>query len=52
MKEQRSIKKAIEVQRRKLDYLASFRQNLTDLLEEAQTLDRLIEAYEAKSTIS
>ena len=52
MKEQKSIKRAIEVQRRKLDYLAGLRQNLTDLLEEAQVLDRLVEAYEAKSTIS
>lgn len=41
-----NVKKAIEEQRRKLDQMAEKAENLTDLLEEARKMDRLIEAYE------
>jgi len=52
MKEQKSIKRAIETQRKKLDDLAERRQDLTELLVEAQKLDRLVEVYEAERKIS
>lgn len=42
----------IEKQRKKLDDLASRKRNLTELLYEAQTMDRLVEVFEEKCTIS
>lgn len=45
-----NIKKAIEEQRKKLDHMTESAVNLTELLEEAQKMDLLIEAYEEKNT--
>lgn len=46
MARQMNIQKAMESQREKLDRMAGRAENLTELLEEARKMDRLIEAYE------
>ena len=46
------IKKEIEEQRRRLDQLAEKADHLTDILEEARKMDRLVERYEASHVIS
>lgn len=43
-----NIKQAIEEQRSVLDKMAEHATHLTELLEEARTMDRLIEAYETE----
>lgn len=52
MRRQKNIRETIEKQRKKLDNLAARRKNLTELLHEAQTMDRLVEVFEEKCTIS
>lgn len=47
-----NIKAMIEEQRKKLDHMANYTENLTELLEEAGKLDLLIETYENCSTIT
>ena len=48
-----NIKQAIEEQRKVLDKMAENAIHLTELLEEARKMDRLIEGYEADThTIS
>ena len=46
MEERKSLKEAIEAQRERIDELAGKVEQLTELLEESQKMDRLIEAYE------
>lgn len=41
-----NIKTAIETQRRKLDWMALWTDDLTEILDEAQKMDRMIEMYE------
>ena len=43
-----NIKQAIEEQRSVLDEMAENATHLTELLEEARKMDRLIEAYETE----
>ena len=43
-----NIKQAIEEQRSVLDKMAENATHLTELLEEARKMDRLIEAYETE----
>lgn len=50
MNRQRSIKRAIETQRRKLDRMAGQMENLTMLLDEAKRMDWLIGVYETRKT--
>ena len=45
-----NIKQAIEEQRSVLDKMAKNATQLTELLEEARKMDRLIEAYETEVT--
>ena len=45
-----NIKKAIEVQRTRIDRMAKRSENLIKLLYEAQKMDRLVEAYESRKT--
>lgn len=52
MEEQKRIKAAIEKQRKKLDHMAIRVRDLTELLEEGQKMDRLVEAYEETVTNS
>lgn len=44
------IKRAIEVQRRRLNRMAEQTENLTALLDEAQKMDRLLDIYETRRT--
>lgn len=46
MNKTKEIKADIEKQRKKLDELAAKAVHLTELLEEARTMDLLIESYE------
>ena len=43
-----NMKKAIEVQRTRIDRMAKRSENLIKLLYEAQKMDRLVEAYESE----
>ena len=43
---QMNIKTAIESQRRKLDCMALWTDDLTKVVDEAQKIDRMIEIYE------
>lgn len=45
-----NIKKAIEVQRTRIDRMAKRTDDLTKLLYEARKMDRLVEAYESGKT--
>lgn len=45
-----NIKTIIEVQRARLDFLAGQTDDLTQLLDEAQKMDRLIEIYEVRQS--
>ena len=45
-----NIKKAIEVQRTRIDRMAKRADDLTKLLYEARKMDRLVEAYESRKT--
>lgn len=47
-----NIQKAIESQRERLDRMAGHAKDLTELLEEARKMDRLIEVYENRRTTS
>lgn len=52
MEKQKRIRAAIEKQRKKMNDLASQSGDLTELLEEAHKMDRLVEAYEETLTNS
>ena len=52
MERQKKIKADIEKQREKMDCMAAQARNLTELVEEAQEMDRLVAAYEDECTIS
>lgn len=47
-----NVQKAIESQRERLDRMAGRAEDLTELLDEARKMDRLIEAYEDRKKIS
>ena len=49
-----NVRQQIEAQRKVLDQMVGMADNLTELLQEAQKMDQLIEAYEEehKKTIS
>ena len=48
---QMNIKTAMEGQRRKLDGMAFWTDDLTKLLVEAQKMDRMIEIYESRQVV-
>ena len=48
---QMNIKTAIEGQRRTLDCMAFWTDDLTKLLVEAQKMDRMIEIYESRQVV-
>ena len=48
---QMNIKTAIDGQRRKLDCMAFWTDDLTKLLVEAQKMDRMIEIYESRQVV-
>ena len=45
-----NVRQQIEAQRKVLDQMVGTADNLTELLQEAQKMDRLIEAYEKEHT--